>query len=584
MEKYSLFKEIGHCFHAAPGAFALDAAIGALNALVPTAQMLAFARFVDGALEGGTAFPALPLALVALLIGFRLLAGKASRHLDGVLELGLCGRFEADILKHCAAIDYRYMEDPDARALIFRATKDAPKRAVNGLRLALTAVSLSARMLGVVLVILSASPLSAALVCLLAAPFLYLAARAGRARHAANVEATASQRWYEALLEMLTGREQAADRALFAYGGRIGASLRAHYAAFRGIQVAADRRKTLVLEAGSVLTCVLIVAVIALLLAPLNAGLMSSGLFIALVAAAFELIEIMSWDFTELVSALVTDAHERRDFARFLELPARADALLPPRAEGAFESIALRGVKFKYPGTDRYILNGVDLSMRKGGRYAFVGLNGAGKSTLVKLMLGLYRDYEGEILLNGRELRTLSPDYIARCLAAVHQDFAKYQITLRENIAVGNLPDCGDAALQAAARAARVDAIADALPDGYDTRLGQLDAACAELSGGQWQRVAIARATQKADALIVLDEPTAALDPLAESRAYEDFARAQSTRTTVLISHRLGSTKLADEIFLLDGGVIRAAGRHEALMESAPLYRQMYENQRRWYV
>lgn len=576
MKKYSLIEEVGRCRRAAPGAFYANAAIGIVSALMPTAQLLAFSRFIDGALAGHGYV--LPLAVVALLIGFRLVSGKVSRYLDDAITLRLREIVEPEVLRLSASVEFGQMEDADARDLAARATEDVPAKAVNAYRLLLRALELASRMLGVVLVIFFASPRAAMLVVILAAPFIALAARAGRETHRAKAETTADRRRYEALFSVLTGREQAADRMLFRYAGKVLRMYRERYGAYKKVEVRAGRRNTFALEMGSIVTCAVVVGIVALLIAPLSSGLMSAGLFISLVAAAFELIEIMSWDFTGLISALVLDAHDRRDFAAFLDLPATEDALALPDRDAAFESLEFKDVTFKYPGTDRLILDGVSFKLERGERYALVGLNGAGKTTIVKLMMGLYGEYGGEILLNGRPLKACGHAYISGCLSAVYQDFARYQITLSENVAVGDI-----AHFDSAARAVETDGISEEI-GGYGVRLGRISEGAKDISGGQWQRVAIARGTRKERSLMVLDEPTAALDPLAESRVYEDFARAQHGRTALLISHRLGSTKLADTIFVLSGGRVEAAGRHDQLMEECPLYRQMYQGQRRWYL
>lgn len=247
------------------------------------------------------------------------------------------------------------------------------------------------------------------------------------------------------------------------------------------------------------------------------------------------------------------------------------------------QSLEFRNVSFRYPSGDHDIIKNMSFQIESGHHYAFVGVNGAGKTTIIKLITGLYRDYEGEILLNGRELRAYSVDQLKGLCAVVYQDFAQYNITLGENIAVGAAEACSAEDIRAAAKYARLDSVVAELSNGMDTPLGRTQEKGQELSGGQWQRVAIARAIVKRNALQILDEPTSAMDPLMENKLYEDFANISNGKTTIFISHRLGSTKLADTIFVLSDGKIAEEGSHSSLMARKGIYYEMYASQRKWY-
>ena len=208
-------------------------------------------------------------------------------------------------------------------------------------------------------------------------------------------------------------------------------------------------------------------------------------------------------------------------------------------------------------------------------------MNGAGKTTMTKLMTGLYRDFKGEILLNGRDIRTYDAKALKSLCSAVFQDFARYQVPARDSIAVG-LP-AREARVEDAVRTVGLrDAIA-ALPKGLDTPLGKIYEGGQDLSGGEWQRVAIARALVSGAPVRILDEPTAALDPMSESRFYEQFAGMSRGVTTLFISHRLGSTRLADRIFVIDGGRIAEEGTQAELLAAGGLFADMFEAQRSWY-
>ena len=241
-------------------------------------------------------------------------------------------------------------------------------------------------------------------------------------------------------------------------------------------------------------------------------------------------------------------------------------------------SVLAEGVTFSYPGAEAPALRGVDLRIRPGERVAVVGENGAGKTTLTKLLVGLYGPDAGSVRLDGRAAGAARPR-----IAAVFQDFAAYQLTVRENVGFGDparLTD--DVALWAALERADAADVAHRLPERLDGYLGR-EFGETELSGGQWQRVALARAFFRDADLLLLDEPTAALDPLAELALFERFAQLAEGRTTVMISHRLGAVRLADRVLVLQGGEIVEEGPHEALVARGGIYARMFSAQAQWY-
>ena len=252
-------------------------------------------------------------------------------------------------------------------------------------------------------------------------------------------------------------------------------------------------------------------------------------------------------------------------------------------------------VTFRYPGADADILKDFSMKLENGRHYAVVGENGAGKTTLIKLLTGLYREYEGEILYNGMEMRTFSREEWFRIFSCVFQDFARYYLSVEENICLGmggmDFEEHEDsqrkekriARMEGAAKQMDIHESISGLKHGYETRLGKLDEDSVDLSGGQWQRVAMARALMNDAPLLLLDEPTAALDPISESRLYEEFGEISKNRTTIFISHRLGSIKLSDHIFLLKDGCVKEQGSHEELMALHGIYANMYETQQSWY-
>lgn len=243
--------------------------------------------------------------------------------------------------------------------------------------------------------------------------------------------------------------------------------------------------------------------------------------------------------------------------------------------------IVFENVTFRYPGTERDILRNLSFRIKAGEKVALVGVNGAGKSTIVKLLCGLYVPDSGKITIGGKDITNLSEEAHRKAVAVVFQDFGSYQLTLRENIAFGDLSKMNfDTDLKEALSLAGGDQIS---ANGLDIPLGRLDENGVDLSKGQWQRIAVARAFLSDADFIILDEPTASLDPIAESTLYESFASVLEKRGSILISHRLASAKLAERIIVIEGGEVIESGSHEELMKNGGLYSVMYEEQSGWY-
>ena len=217
-------------------------------------------------------------------------------------------------------------------------------------------------------------------------------------------------------------------------------------------------------------------------------------------------------------------------------------------------------------------------------RHCVLTVNGAGKSTLAKLVLGLYQAQDGHVVVDDIDYGDVLPESLRDGVSAVFQDYFKFEFTAQESIGIGRVGACEDlAAVKRAARMGRADAVVDSLPRGYQTPIGHVLEGGTGLSEGQWQRIALARAFMRAPQVLVLDEPAASLDPVAEMELYEQFLAAAADHAVIVVTHRLGSARLADRIVVLDCGRILEDGTHEALVAVGGLYARMWEEQSQWY-
>jgi len=270
------------------------------------------------------------------------------------------------------------------------------------------------------------------------------------------------------------------------------------------------------------------------------------------------------------------DYPDRMNTGRGVELPTEEE--LPP-------AIEFRGVGYTYPNAEKAALSGINATIQAGERIAIVGANGAGKTTLIKLLCGLYTPTEGEVLLNGKPVRAFNRDEYYTLFSAVFQDIHLMSSSILENISQHPPGDTDRKKAHKCLELSGLISKTESLPEKEDTLLVRsVNPGATELSGGEKQKLAMARALYKDAPVLVLDEPTAALDPIAENEVYQKYAELTEGKTSVYISHRLASTRFCDRILLLDGSVIAEQGTHDELMALGGIYANMFSIQASYYV
>lgn len=262
----------------------------------------------------------------------------------------------------------------------------------------------------------------------------------------------------------------------------------------------------------------------------------------------------------------------------------RENALKPERHKG--HEIEFRNVSFRYPGLNRNVINNVSFTIKPGDTVVLVGLNGAGKTTLIKLLTRLYDPTEGTILLDGKNIKEYDVKSLYDIYGIIFQDFGKYAVSVKENIAFGQADkNADDDKIRAAAEKSNSDDFIDRLPNKYDTPLMRFfEENGTELSIGQWQKLSIARAFYSDSDILILDEPTASLDAIAEQEIYNRFDELRKDRTTVFVSHRLSSATVADKILVLENGCLIEEGNHKELMEIKGRYYELFSTQAKRYI
>ncbi|MDP4022360.1 ABC transporter ATP-binding protein [Methylobacterium sp. NEAU 140] len=286
------------------------------------------------------------------------------------------------------------------------------------------------------------------------------------------------------------------------------------------------------------------------------------------------------------LTQITAQAQYLDDFFSFFEIrptirsPERPVPVPSPIREG----LVFEDVGYRYPGSERWALRGLSFAVRAGETVALVGANGAGKTTIVKLMTRLYDPDEGRVLLDGRPLQDYALEDLRARIGAIFQDFVRFDLTAGENVAVGRVEAADDAERIAGAAAHGLAApVIAALPLGYGQPLGKRFEGGVDLSGGEWQKVALSRAYMRAAEILILDEPTAALDARAEQAVFARFRALSAGRTAVLISHRFSTVRIADRIVVLEGGRVLEEGNHAALMALGGRYAELFSLQAEGY-
>lgn len=321
------------------------------------------------------------------------------------------------------------------------------------------------------------------------------------------------------------------------------------------------------------------------MLALLAYSLINESISIGVLMSTFYSTTALLASSGRLTSSLYSYASSREKFIPYVTLmriPEENKTVSLGEVE--FETLEFKHVSFQYANAQRPVLQDVSFKLERGKHYALVGENGSGKTTILKCLLGLYTPMKGEILLNGKRIDRYSSYDRCRVLTAVFQDYYRYPLTLRECVTLCTNQVYSDESILEAMKIMDIEKLIDRLPNALDSELQLLKENGSELSGGEWQKLAVLRCVLSDRSFAVLDEPNSALDPIVEASIYEAYRNMLKEKTTLFISHRLGSVKVADKIFVLKDGCIISQGSHAELMESCSYYAKLFETQKGFYT
>lgn len=569
-----------------PLAVSVNVAFMVVQGLIPATQLVVTQRLLDvvaAAAAGARDWRDMVVWIAALagVSGLQAILEAGRGVARAYLRESAGWRLQQLVIEKAGLAPLEEFEHPSFHDRLQRARQAATWRSFvifeNALRIAEVGVNLASY-----LVLLVQAHVGLPLVLVLGAtPNLISQLRRGEERYQLRRRQTPRQRRVDYLVELLTDRESAKELRLYQLGSFFidawhdaASELRnerLQLARIQQIRVGVARAAAILGFAGAV----------ALLLRQAAYGVIGLGGFVALMQAATrfqnQLVQVL-----RQIGNVYEESLYLSDLQSFVQYEREESGELTLDASRPC-TIEFQGVSFAYPGGPE-VLKDISFTIYPGEKVALIGTNGAGKTTLIKLLLGLYTPTRGRILIDGEDLSRFDPQSHRRQVAAVFQDYLRYQLTARDNIGFGQAERMGDdAVIMDAAGKAGADAVISALPSGLETVLGRTFEGGQDLSGGQWQKIAIARAYFRDAKVLVLDEPTAALDARAELEVFEQFRALAGDRTAVFVSHRMASARIADRILVLDNGRLIENGSHDELVTAGGEYARMFEMQAKWY-
>lgn len=586
-KKFSVWDAGGVVLHLAPWESILSILITVVgNAIVPLSVYIT-AAFIDSSQAYVSGTGKLSAVLVALILF--LLYNIADwvwqafkRLFNSRIDNKIRSTLIPMLVERRAQLEFQCIEDENTCNLINRIDPYRFRMIFSDL---VTFFGFCIKLVGV-LVILATNVWWAALVIVVCSvPALYVANQSGKANYRATVSVAQQERKTKYLSDLLSNRDGAAERTLFQSGDYLIDKWEKEYNSILRTTLRTKLKWDLRQKMGSIAIILLTLVIMLCLLFPTVSGQISVGIFISLVSACSQLAFKMQWNFIGQLEKIANSNEFCKDFSSFVQLPYQTAYTKTPVFSNSLESIEFKNVHFRYPGTEKEILRGISFTILPNNHYALVGKNGCGKSTIVKLLLRLYKVDSGEILINGKNINDWDYQELIGLFSVVYQDFAQYQVSVADNLTIGdpNRMEASEDELDALVRQAELVALSQKAHSGLNTQLGKIHEDGIEISGGEWQKIAIGRSIYRPSPISVMDEPTAALSPKAEALLYEKYQLLTKDKTTILISHRLGSTKLADTIFVIDDGIVKESGSREELIEMGGLYCEMFKSQKEWY-
>lgn len=486
-----------------------------------------------------------------------------------------------EILEKFKRLDYFQFEDPSVLDTINRMSAEPQEKILNIANYFLQCLSWFLSILGVAFIFTQVSWILSVAFLFILIPRTYLDSISMKTMNEMFNKQSKEERFMKYLDSLLSQKDSLLELKVFNAINYISGKYHDWCKRVLDERVSTTIRTQRFYAGSTLLNIIWIILVITALVRAVMHQEITIGVFVSVIGAIGTIMgiaESLSFSYSQMARNYLDVQH----YEKFCSL--KEIVVLPTDQKEFTPDIVFENVWFTYPGTKEPVLKGVSFHIHADEKVALVGKNGCGKSTIVKLLCKLYHPDSGRILVNGTDLEKIGYEKIHKLFGVIFQDYIPYHLTLRENIAFGNIDQfSNDPKIWSALTEANMDLDFSKFPKGLETPLGSIESDAIDLSGGQWQRIAIARALFSDSPFVILDEPTASLDPLAESHLYSSFAKINAQKGCILISHRLGSTKIADRILVISSGKIAESGSHEALISMGGIYAAMSRSQSEWY-
>jgi ATP-binding cassette subfamily B protein len=561
--------------------FLLTASLQLIAGVITVAQILVIksvlTTIIDTQHGGSIGNTLLPVSLLALIIGVAAVSSAAQTQLQRLLSELVTRRAWESILDVSTSVPLRQFDTAAFYDQLQRVQTNAVGRPFLLTQALVSFVGGLASTVGLIAAILALQPILLPLLLVSAVPFYFAMRKGGNLEFAFAVAQTPKLRLRTYLQSIQTGRDEAKELRAFGIGPAIRDRYDHVYSAFIADLRRHVRKRSLISLASSLGSAV-ILAITMLAIVWLVAH---HHLSLAAAGAAIIAVRLLAGQITSLfasVQQIFESGLFLDDLGRFVSIErAAAEKRAGKPAPAAFTQLDIEDLTFTYPGSASPALEDVELHLQRGEVVALVGENGSGKTTLAKLLAALYEPDEGTIRWDGVNVSEYDQEGLRRGIGAIFQDFVHYQLSARANVAFGRSEaDEADPSIIEAARRSGAAAAIEALPLGYDTILSKAFAGGHELSGGQWQRIALARAFYRDSSFVILDEPSAALDPRAEHQLFLSLRTLLAGKTVLYISHRMSTVREADRIYVLAAGRIVEHGTHAELMALSGRYSELF--------
>jgi ATP-binding cassette, subfamily B, bacterial len=585
-----LRKSLGIAWNADRRLVSITAGLQLLAGLIALLQILVVERVLSRVLSlqnghGSIDQTVLPVAVLALIVGFSAVSGAAQQQLQRLLAELVSRHTWAAILDVSTSVELRQYDTPGFYDHLQRVQTNAVGRPFQLTQAVISFVGTFASSVGLAAAVIALQPILLPLLLVSGLPLYASVRRGGNLEFAFAVAQTPKLRLRSYFQMVQTGRDEAKELRAFGTSRALRARYDHVYSAYlEALRHHIRRRSVIAVVSGFGSAAVLAFTMFAIvwLVAHHHLSLAAAG-------AALVAVRLLAGQINGLFSS-VQQIFESGLFLEDLDRFLATEVPQPPDRAGrsapeTFERLDVEDLSFTYPGAETPALSDIDLHLHRGQVVALVGENGSGKTTLAKLLAALYQPDSGTISWDGVDVSEYNQADLRLGVGVIFQDFVHYHLSAKTNIGLGRPdPDEADPAIAEAARRAGAASAIEALPLGYDTILSKMFSGGHELSGGQWQRVAIARAFYRDAPFVILDEPSAALDPRAEYELFTSLRRLLVGRTVLYISHRLSTVRDADCIYVLSAGSIAESGTHDELIANAGLYAELFALQANAYA